>query len=187
MNCWRSGSGKLDSISCFSFPVWVFFKKILIISDLTFPQEKNTDVSKEDFLLALEVSQNVLHPAFSVLFLLDYFPALWRGQQQSREQEGDRTDLLYHHPARVRRQIRLWGGLHRPGDRLNGPRQVRDIQVMSHSMSSSCCFDNDSHQTVTLTWPNTNLRVEFKLREYPEKKLLFTIYVLYDSYLNSSL
>ena len=66
MNCWRSGSGKLDSISCFSFPVWVFFKKILIISDLTFPQEKNTDVSKEDFLLALEVSQNVLHPASSI-------------------------------------------------------------------------------------------------------------------------
>ena len=153
MNCWRSGSGKLDSISCFSFPVWVFFRKILIISDLTFPQDKNTDVSKEDFLLALEVSQNVLHPAFSVLFLLDYFPALWRGQQQSREQEGDRTDLLYHHPARVRRQIRLWGGLHRPGDRLNGPRQVRDIQVMSHSMSSSCCFDNDSHQTDQIqTW-----------------------------------
>ena len=37
-----------------------FFFELLIISFLSFPQEKHTDVSKEDFLLALEVSQTSL-------------------------------------------------------------------------------------------------------------------------------
>ena len=41
-----------------------FFFELLIISFLSFPQEKHTDVSKEDFLLALEVSQTSLTKTF---------------------------------------------------------------------------------------------------------------------------
>merc|ERR1711870_162170 len=60
---------------------------------LLLPSDKNTDVSKEDFLLALEI--------------------IFRLYDQHGEQEGDRADLDHHHPAGVRRQVQQRCALHR--------------------------------------------------------------------------
>ena len=109
-----------------------FFFELLIISFLSFPQEKHTDVSKEDFLLALEVSQTSLTKNIwtNIFLLSDNIPALWRGQQQPRDQAGGQADLEHHHPARVRGQVRLRRDHHHPGNWLRGPRQVRKITVL---------------------------------------------------------